>query len=115
MKFALVIIETPSSREHIQKNRADHRQKIQQWMNQVAASGQLVGGEAFETESMPPVTLRISASGRRERTSVGFAGSHETLGGYFIIEAKDHEEAILLASSWPTEETIEIRPLWVPN
>ncbi|MEU9445737.1 YciI family protein [Streptomyces sp. NPDC048304] len=35
----------------------------------------------------------------------------ETLGGWFIIDVADREEAIEIAKSLPTPETIEIRPI----
>ncbi|SHM93894.1 YCII-related domain-containing protein [Streptomyces yunnanensis] len=35
----------------------------------------------------------------------------ETLGGWFIIEVADRAEALELAKSLPTPETIEIRPI----
>jgi hypothetical protein len=39
-------------------------------------------------------------------------GDHETLGGYLLVEVADRDEAVDLARSWPTGETIEVRPLW---
>jgi len=42
-----------------------------------------------------------------------FAETHEQLGGYYLIEAKDLDEAISLASRIPSARfgTIEVRPL----
>ncbi|WP_294011795.1 YciI family protein [Streptomyces sp.] len=35
----------------------------------------------------------------------------ETLGGWFIVEVADRAEALELAKSLPTPETVEIRPI----
>ncbi|MFF6900238.1 YciI family protein [Streptomyces hydrogenans] len=35
----------------------------------------------------------------------------ETLGGWFVIEVADREEAVEVARSLPTPETVEIRPV----
>jgi hypothetical protein len=43
-----------------------------------------------------------------------FAETHEQLGGYFLVECKDLNEAIRWAEKIPTAKygSIEIRPLW---
>lgn len=35
----------------------------------------------------------------------------ETLGGWFIVEVADRAEALELARSLPTPETVEVRPI----
>jgi hypothetical protein len=42
-----------------------------------------------------------------------FQETKEQIGGFFLIEAKDFEEAIVLAAKWPSARmgTIEVRPL----
>ncbi|GAA2611763.1 YciI family protein [Actinomadura fulvescens] len=112
MKYALVIIETDESRRAIGRDRAGHRQAIADWMVEQGQAGILVDGQAFETESVPPVTVRKTANREVSVVHEPFAGEHETLGGYAVIEAATMEEAVKAASSWPTPETIEIRPIW---
>ena len=60
---------------------------------------------------MGPVTVRHNGA---EVTveEAPFCGNAETLGGYFIVEAEDRDDAIALARTWPAQETIEIRPIW---
>ena len=115
MKFALVVIETEDSRRHIRENRADHRARIEAWMAEQAQAGVLVGGEAFETESMGPVTVRRDNEGNATVTEEPFAGTDETLGGYLLIEVTNRDDAVAVAKSFPTEETIEVRPVWVES
>ena len=42
-----------------------------------------------------------------------FAETKETLGGFFLIEASDLDEAIQIAARWPSARlgSIEIRPI----
>ena len=114
MRFALVVIETEASRRHVRERRADHRERIAAWMAQQAQAGTLVGGEAFETEAIGPVTVRRDDKGGVTVSEGPFAAGGETLGGYLLVEAADRDEAVALAKTWPTEETIEVRPIWVP-
>ena len=115
MKFALVIIETEDSRRHIRENRGVHRARIEAWMAEQAQAGKLVGGEAFETERIAPVTVRRTGAGEANVAEGPFAGESETLGGYLLVEVADRDEAVALARSWPTAETIEVRPIWVDS
>jgi hypothetical protein len=112
VRFALVTIETDESRRHSREQRADHRARIEAWMAEQARRGTLVGGEAFDTEQLEPVTVRRDPTGTLSVTESPFAGEHETLGGYLLVEVADRDEAVELARSWPTGETIEVRPLW---
>jgi hypothetical protein len=52
-------------------------------------------------------------NGKKMVTDGPFAETHEQLGGYYIIEAKDLDEALDVAARVPvaTLGTIEIRPL----
>jgi hypothetical protein len=46
-----------------------------------------------------------------------FAETKEQLGGYFLIEAQDRNEAIQIASRIPSAKwgSIEVRPVWGEN
>ena len=80
LKIALVIIETEESRRNILEDRAQHRKSIEAWMAEQGRAGKLVGGEAFETEKMGPVTVRRDSTGAVVVTEEPFAGESETLG-----------------------------------
>ncbi|WP_394339784.1 YciI family protein [Murinocardiopsis flavida] len=112
VRFALVSMESPASRRSIREDRERHRKRIEGWMRDQAEAGTLVGGEAFETESVGPVTVRSDAAGRTTVTEGPFAPGEETLGGFVLVEVADRAEAIRAAESWPTGETIEVRPIW---
>ncbi|WP_328876858.1 YciI family protein [Streptomyces sp. NBC_00299] len=111
MKYALVIFETDASRRRIQADRAAYRKEYEGWIGSLAATGKLVGGEALETEHITPATVRTTADGTSAVTDGPSQAGEETLGGWFIIDVADREEAVELAKSLPTPETIEIRPI----
>lgn len=81
MKFAFVIIETDESRRAITEDRARRRASIESWMAEQAGRGVLLGGEAFETEAISPVTVRRTREGQTSITEGLSAAGQETLGG----------------------------------
>jgi hypothetical protein len=52
-------------------------------------------------------------NGRVSVTDGPFAETKETVGGFFVIDAADRDEAIGIASRWPSARlgSIEVRPL----
>jgi len=78
---------------------------------ELQANGQFVGGC-----QLAPTSTATSVRVRDEKqlvTDGPFAETHEQLGGYFLIEAKDLDEAISIAGRVPSARmgTIEVRPL----
>jgi hypothetical protein len=57
-------------------------------------------------------TLRVR-NDQLMMTDGPFAETKEQLGGFFLIEAKDRDEAIRLAARWPSARlgSIEVRPI----
>jgi hypothetical protein len=77
----------------------------------LAARGQLIGGAELQpTTTATSVRVR---NGKRLVTDGPFAETREQLGGYYLIEAGNLDEAIELAARIPTARTgtIEVRPL----
>jgi hypothetical protein len=73
-------------------------------------------GQFISANPLHPVTTAKSVrvrEGRRLITDGPFAETREHLGGYFLIEAKDLDEAIAVASRIPGAKkgTVEIRPI----
>jgi hypothetical protein len=52
--------------------------------------------------------------GKRLVTDGPFAETKEQLGGYYLIEAKDLDEAIAIAAKIPSARfgSVEVRPVW---
>ena len=73
-------------------------------------------GQYLSANPLQPVTTATSVrirEGKRMVTDGPFAETREHLGGYFLVEAKDLDEAIGIASRIPgaRKGTVEIRPL----
>jgi hypothetical protein len=60
-------------------------------------------------------TVRIR-NGKTALTDGPFAETREQLGGYYLIEAKNLDEATAIAARIPSARTgsIEVRPVWPP-
>jgi len=58
-------------------------------------------------------TVRVR-DGKTLSTDGPFAETREQLGGYYLVEAKDLDEAIAIAAKVPTAKhgSIEVRPVW---
>jgi hypothetical protein len=73
-------------------------------------------GQYFDAAPLHPTSTATSVrvrEGKRLVTDGPFAETREQLGGYFLIEAKDLDEAIGIASRIPGARigTVEIRPV----
>ena len=77
----------------------------------IVASGNYIDGSELQPTSSA-TTVRVR-NGKRLVTDGPFAETREQLGGYFLVEAKDLDEAIGLAARIPSARTgtIEVRPL----
>jgi hypothetical protein len=77
----------------------------------IVAAGQYVDGSELQPTTTA-TTVRIR-NGKRLVTDGPFAETREQLGGYYLVEARDLDEAIALASRIPSARTgtIEVRPL----
>jgi hypothetical protein len=75
------------------------------------ANGQYVGGNRLDLTSKA-TTIRVR-EGKKLVTDGPFAETKEQLGGYFLIEANDLDEAIRLAGKIPAARwgSIEVRPI----
>jgi hypothetical protein len=81
----------------------------------VAAAGDaVIGGHELEPSSMA-TSLRLSSAGRLTATDGPFVETKEGIGGYYLLEAPDLDEAIRLAGLVPeasaTSSGVEIRPV----
>jgi hypothetical protein len=83
------------------------------YTNELVAAGKMRGGERLRP-SATATTLRLNGSGRL-LSDGPFAETKEQLGGYYVVEAKDLDEAVELASKMPHLQdggSVEIRPIW---
>ena len=78
----------------------------------IQQSGHMVGGDALHPTSTA-TTVRVR-DGETLVTDGPFAETKEQLGGYYLIEAKDADEAIAIAARIPGAKhgSIEVRPVF---
>jgi len=86
-----------------------------EFRKELSASGVLISSNGVAPESSV-TTIRV----RNDKTLLTdgpFAETHEQLGGYFLVDCENLDEAIRWAEKIPTAKygSIEIRPLWSPG
>jgi hypothetical protein len=79
----------------------------------IVKSGHMKAGDALQPTSTA-TTVRVR-DGKTLTTDGPFAETREQLGGYYLIEGKDLDEAIKIAARIPGARTgsIEVRPVMV--
>ena len=82
-----------------------------QFAEKLAETGQFLGAAPLQPTSTA-TSLRLE-NGKRLVTDGPFAETREQLGGFFLVNAKDLDEAIDIASRVPGGRwgTVEIRPV----
>ena len=86
--------------------------KYGQFMEEMNERGVLQGGERLRYTT-DATTVRVR-DGETLTTDGPFAETKEQVGGYFIVDCKDLDEAIEIAARIPSAAhgTIEVRPIW---
>ena len=87
------------------------RDETLSYVQELRKNGHLVAAEALQ--SVRTATTVRMRQGRVLMTDGPFAETKETLGGFFLIEARDLNEAVQIASKWPSARfgSIEVRPI----
>ena len=77
----------------------------------IKKSGHYIGGEALQPVGTA-TTVRMR-SGKMSTTDGPFAETKEQLGGFYLINAKDLNDALQIAAKIPSAKTgtIEVRPI----
>ena len=112
MKYLLLIYENEKAFEGVSE--AEQGKIFQEYMdytNGIKKAGHYIAGEALQPVSTA-TTVRVK-SGKTLTTDGPFAETREQLGGFYMVEAKDLDEAIKLACGIPAVRTgsIEVRPI----
>jgi hypothetical protein len=112
MKYMLLIYD---DEQVWAKMSADEQQKTfgeyMQFTEEIRASGHYVSGAPLQ-----PVATATSVRVRNDKplvTDGPFAETQEQLGGYYLVEAQNLDEAIAIARRIPSVRlgTIEVRPI----
>ena len=86
-------------------------QEYKAFTEELKGAGKMTGGAPLESVTTA-TTVRVK-EGRTLRTDGPFAETREQLGGYYVIDAKDLDEAVMIAAKIPGAKTgsIEVRPI----
>ncbi|HSY95339.1 MAG TPA: YciI family protein [Steroidobacteraceae bacterium] len=81
----------------------------------IIQAGQFKAGDRLKPTSAA-TTVRVR-NGQRVTTDGPFAETREQLGGYYLVDAKNLDEAIAIAARIPGARlgSIEVRPIWPPQ
>lgn len=112
MKYLCLAYEAESVLNALSRSEWDAlRAETLDYVESLRASGQLIATNALQSASTA-VTLRVR-NDRLSTTDGPFAETKEQIGGYFLIEADDLNDAIRIASHWPSARlgSIEVRPI----
>lgn len=87
------------------------RQETLDYAESIRRSGHLLATEALQS-ARKAKTTKIR-NGKVAITDGPFAETKEQIGGYFLIEANNFEEAMNIATGWPSARLglIEVRPI----
>jgi hypothetical protein len=112
MKYVCLIYDEESKVTGMSKDESDaFMGEYFAFTEGLRTSGNYVAGEALHLVSTA-TTVRIR-NGRLSTTDGPFAETKEQLGGFYLIEARDLNEAIQIASRIPSARigSIEVRPV----
>lgn len=118
MQYLLLIYQTEKAWDALTE--AERGQAFADYMkftNDIKASGHFRAGDALQPISTA-TSVRVR-NGKTQTTDGPFAETREQLGGYYLIEAADLDEATKIAARIPDarigDGVIEIRPVMVFN
>jgi hypothetical protein len=112
MRYLLLIYTPESSEPPADDVAAASHAAYGAFTADIKARGLFQAGEAL-TPTSTATTVRV-VDGETVTTDGPFAETKEALGGFYLIEARDLDEAIETAAKIPAarEGSIEVRPIW---
>ena len=117
MRYAILIYDEGSANPPAQPPSAEESQQMMEaygrYTQMLHDKGVYLAGEALQP--VQTATTIRSRNGKVSTTDGPFAETKEQLGGFYLIEAKDLNDAIQVASRIPSVKTgsIEVRPIMV--
>ena len=112
MRYLCLIYEDEKGWEKMPKEQADAVMgEYFAFTDGIKKSGQYLGGEALQP-TQTATTVRVR-NGKISTTDGPFAETKEQLGGFYLINAKDLNDAIQVASRIPSARfgSVEVRPV----
>lgn len=116
MKFLCLVYQEEKEEGNVPKDViAQAKKDYWTFAEDIKRTGHYIGSHGLQhTDKATTVRVR---NGKLSTTDGPFAETKEQLGGYFLIEAKDRNEAIQIAGRIPSAKwgSIEVRPVWSEN
>jgi hypothetical protein len=108
MKYLLLICTD----ENAEVGGPDRTAEYRKWAEEAQTRGVLRGGERLHPTT-DATTVRVR-NGEQLVADGPFAETKEQIGGYFVIEVPNIDDAVKAAAMLPGahDGTIEIRPIW---
>jgi hypothetical protein len=117
MRYMLLIYQDPEARAKMSDSeRAGIFKEYGAFTDSIRASGALQAGDPLQAPSTA-TTVRAK-NGKMLTTDGPFAETKEQLGGYYIVEAKNLDEALAMAARIPAVRlggAVEVRPIMEMN
>jgi len=114
MQYLCLIYQDESVSKNRAKAEADkiHGEYLA-FTDEIKNSGRYLGGNGLQP-TQTATTVRVR-NGQVTTTDGPFAETKEQLGGYYLIDATDLNEAIQIAGKIPSARfgSVEVRPVWV--
>ena len=113
MRYLLLIAGDENARGEVSTDEdAATLDEYGEWVKTMADRGVLQGGERLRPTS-DATTVRVR-NGETLSTDGPFMETKEQLGGYFLVDCKDLDEAIEVAAKLPGARSgsVEVRPIW---
>jgi hypothetical protein len=113
MQYLLLIYENEANRGNIDRSKMMH--EYGKFTKSIVESGNFKGGDALQPTTTA-TTVRLK-DGKPVTTHGPFAETREALIGYYLIDAKDLDQALGIAARVPSAKigSIEVRPIMVYN
>jgi hypothetical protein len=112
MKYLCLIYDDEKKWETMSKAEADaYMGEYFAFTDAIKGSGHYIAGQALQP--VQTATTVRSRNGKLSTTDGPFAETKEQLGGYYLIEARDLNDALQVAQRIPSVRTgsIEVRPI----
>ena len=111
MKYVLLFVGTREDQDRWDNMTPEQIQASMggagQWFEKYTREGKIAGGE--QLQGYRTVTTVRNENGSRLVTDGPFIESKEVVGGFAVVNVKDHDEAVEMAKSWPAGP-VEIWP-----
>ena len=112
MRYLLLIYGPEATEEPSPEESAAVMAAYNAFTEHIRSKDAYLGGEALEPTTTA-TTVRVR-DGQTLTTDGPYAETKEALGGYYLVEARDLDEAIDFAARIPGAQqgSIEVRPIW---